>query len=216
MLPTKANPRPYNKKDYYVADPQCPPNTRQVPEGSMPLNEIFELFAKDQNAWLEEFVPAFEKMISNGYDDLVQGPNQFDGIVCNRGKRFAIEWEYTNCYHESVLNGPQYAIKNNYDGRALYMRDNGQLRVKNFDSDLPEQRWIFSGVGDQLINVKTGQPLVASQYGRSWKMDDKKRLINTRDETLALDRDASKGNNALVRMRPVSNAPGQKWTFVEI
>jgi len=41
------------------------------PAGSTPLYKIVEEFADDKDAWLKVFVPTLEKMLSNGYSDLV-------------------------------------------------------------------------------------------------------------------------------------------------
>ena len=52
--------------------------------GSRPLNKNFELFARDQDKWVEVFIPTFEKMMANGYKngELIDGPTE--GITCVR------------------------------------------------------------------------------------------------------------------------------------
>ena len=50
------------------ADPQCGFNKIEEPAGSTPLHQVFEEYAKDQDAWIGEFVPTLEKMLSNGYN----------------------------------------------------------------------------------------------------------------------------------------------------
>ena len=49
------------------ADPQCELNKIQEPANSTPLYQVFEEYATDQDAWIREYLPAHEKMISNGY-----------------------------------------------------------------------------------------------------------------------------------------------------
>ena len=49
-----------NKEDY-------------APEGE-PLHAIVDDFADNQSVWFEEFIPALEKMVENGYDDLLGSP----------------------------------------------------------------------------------------------------------------------------------------------
>ena len=49
------------------ADPQCELNKIQEPTGSTPLHAVFEEYAADQDVWIEQYIPAHEKMISNGY-----------------------------------------------------------------------------------------------------------------------------------------------------
>ena len=58
----------------------------EVPPGSTPLHEIFEEYGTDQQAWVNDYVPTFEKMLANGYQDgeLTNGPDQYTGIVCPR------------------------------------------------------------------------------------------------------------------------------------
>ena len=48
------------------AIPNCPKNTKEI-GGSPALHEIFEEYARDQNKWVEDFIPAYEKMLENGY-----------------------------------------------------------------------------------------------------------------------------------------------------
>lgn len=52
-------------------DHGCELQKHAEPAGSTPLHKIVEEFADDKVSWLKEFVPTFEKMISNGYSDLV-------------------------------------------------------------------------------------------------------------------------------------------------
>ena len=53
-----------------------------APEGEM-LYEIVDEFADDQQIWMDNFVPTFEKMLSNGYGadsmDLADGPTGWFG-----------------------------------------------------------------------------------------------------------------------------------------
>ena len=49
------------------ADPHCGYNHLQSPPASTPLFQHFEDFAQDNQKWIKAFVPAFEKMLANGY-----------------------------------------------------------------------------------------------------------------------------------------------------
>ena len=51
------------------ADAQCDVNKLEEPLGTKPLHQIVEEYAKDQHAWMTDFVPTMEKMMSNGYDN---------------------------------------------------------------------------------------------------------------------------------------------------
>ena len=64
VMPTKENAK--FPDDYIKADPECPLNKMKV-GGSDPLHEIFEEYAKDQDKWISDFIPTFEKMLANGY-----------------------------------------------------------------------------------------------------------------------------------------------------
>ena len=63
-MPTKENP--VIPDDYVKDDPHCPLNKMEV-DGSKPLHEIFESYAKNQDEWINDFIPTFEKMLANGY-----------------------------------------------------------------------------------------------------------------------------------------------------
>ena len=49
--------------------PNCDVNKIEEPAGTKPLHQIVEEYAKDQNAWIADFIPTLEKMMSNGYED---------------------------------------------------------------------------------------------------------------------------------------------------
>jgi len=51
----------------YKAETLCPLNTFAEPAGSDPLHKIVEDFADNQQYWIDSFIPAFEKMLANGY-----------------------------------------------------------------------------------------------------------------------------------------------------
>ena len=75
-------------------------NKMKVPAGKgKQIYRYFEDYAKDQDLWIKDFIHVYEKMLQNGYEntDLIDGPNQFDGVFCQRrgpGKRhfLRISW----------------------------------------------------------------------------------------------------------------------------
>ena len=96
----------FSQIDGEKADPQCGFNTLEYPAGSgTPLYQIFEEFAADNQIWVDEFVHALEKMLSNGYndDDLTLGPDQYSGIKCPRFNPDE-DYKYTNCYPDSEID----------------------------------------------------------------------------------------------------------------
>eukprot|EP00931_Biecheleriopsis_adriatica_P017728 TRINITY_DN12603_c0_g2_i1.p1 TRINITY_DN12603_c0_g2~~TRINITY_DN12603_c0_g2_i1.p1 ORF type:complete len:980 (-),score=132.53 TRINITY_DN12603_c0_g2_i1:112-2691(-) len=64
--PRRIGPNATTRKACSMA---CPKNKDLYPGDTMSLSEHVERFADDQGAWIEEFLPAMEKMISNGYGD---------------------------------------------------------------------------------------------------------------------------------------------------
>ena len=48
---------------------ECPVNDYQYPGDQLTLAEHVYRYADDQDAWIRDFIPAMEKMISNGYED---------------------------------------------------------------------------------------------------------------------------------------------------
>ena len=68
---------------------ECPKNNLAIPEGSTPVHQVFEEYAKDQDKWVQDFLPTYQKMLANGYSDgeLQDSPYQFDRYVCTRGPK---------------------------------------------------------------------------------------------------------------------------------
>jgi len=80
------------------AEPKCGLN--KMPgkgPGTMAMHEIVEEYADNQDKWLADFIPALEKVLSNGYSDtaLTQAPS-------------------------SGMNDVDCAIQNPYDGDRIY------------------------------------------------------------------------------------------------
>ena len=100
------NPDPMNHNDWYNGDVGCPLNKMQVPEGSTPLHEIFEEYAADQQKWVDDYVPTFEKMLSNGYnsEELTDAPDHFTGVVCSRYSPKVQAYKYYSCYYSDEIS----------------------------------------------------------------------------------------------------------------
>ena len=64
----------------------CPLNDAMDVSG-LKMHEVVEKFADDQQSWINEFVPVFQKMQENGYESgsLTASPNGWQGLIC--GKR---------------------------------------------------------------------------------------------------------------------------------
>ena len=61
----------------------CPLNDA-MDAGGLKMHEIVKQFADDNQVWVDNFVPAFQKMQENGYasGSLTTSPNGWQGLVC--------------------------------------------------------------------------------------------------------------------------------------
>ena len=107
-IPVVENPNPNTAWHWKKADPDCPFNTMSIPDGSTPLNQIFEEYAADQQKWINDYVPTFEKMINNGYtsEELTSVPDYHTGIICPRFIKGG--YRYYSCYNESEISMIQF------------------------------------------------------------------------------------------------------------
>merc|ERR1712060_723774 len=71
----------------------CYLNMRREPESDEPVSSYFKTYAKNQTIWVEDFIPAFEKMSENGYEnsDLQDAPRSWENVFCRRSIRTKIE-----------------------------------------------------------------------------------------------------------------------------
>ena len=60
----------WSKVDGVKADPQCELQTFSLPEDDHPTSWYMREYAVNQDRWLTDFSTAFDKMMSNGYDNL--------------------------------------------------------------------------------------------------------------------------------------------------
>ena len=57
------------KKGLHAVVPKCQLNSLSYPEGTNdPIHAVFEEYAADQSKWVDDFIPTYEKMLSNGYN----------------------------------------------------------------------------------------------------------------------------------------------------
>merc|ERR1719401_286280 len=61
----------------YNMQPKCPLNTAPV-DATKKMHELVEDYARSQQTWINDFIPAYEKMLFNGNQQLVRGPDLFD------------------------------------------------------------------------------------------------------------------------------------------
>ena len=67
-------------------DHGCDLNMRREPESDEPVSSYFETYAGNQTRWVEDFIPAFEKMSINGYEnsELHDAPSSWENVFCRR------------------------------------------------------------------------------------------------------------------------------------
>ena len=89
--------------------PQCDLNKIEEPLGAKPSHEIVEEYAKDQNAWIADFIHAMEKMMSNGYGngELIDSGYDYNLIKCYGDSREGA----TNCIYKSEGDGEVRWVK---------------------------------------------------------------------------------------------------------
>ena len=185
-VPKVENPDPMKNNQWEFDEVSCPLNKLQEPLGSTPLHEVFEEYADDQQAWVNDYVPTFEKMISNGYSDtdLKDAPDQWTDVVCPRP---GIEWNpynYHSCYQSSEISDEKsFYLINKRFGLAIQGDDQGVAKLTTLDYDNPRQRWVHT-TGQDLINMGTNLPLIITNgaghtYGRAWKFGDDNTIIET-------------------------------------
>ena len=181
------NPDPYNNLHWKKADPDCPFNKMSIPDGSTPLHEIFEEYAADQQKWVNDFVPALEKMLSNGYndEDLVDAPDQYTGIQCTRQDLHDGN-NYYNCRNpeETVDQSDAFFIIRRLYGRAAEGQADGYAKLMSFDSSNPNQLWMETSIGNQFINVGTGLPMKAG-VGRAWRFGEEQKIFEPTGHVLS-------------------------------
>ena len=73
-----------NKRRNSGAPHGCPLNDAMDTSG-LKMHEIVQLFADDQQTWIDEFAAVFQKMQENGYDagTLSSAPPNWQGLTCN-------------------------------------------------------------------------------------------------------------------------------------
>lgn len=79
----------------------------EYPPGSQPLHKIMEEFAGNNQVWVDEFVIALEKMLSNGYKEgeLKLGPDSYTSVKCPTRPNPWDDNRYTNCYLGTEIKG---------------------------------------------------------------------------------------------------------------
>ena len=183
-VPLVENPDPFNGNHWRRDSVTCPLNKLQEPSGSTPLHEIFEEYANDQQKWINDYVPTFEKMISNGYEDLQDAPDQWTDVICPRPGPEPQPYKYHSCVHASEINQwNSFFLINRKTGLAIQGDDQGVATLTTLDYANPRQRWVHT-FSQELINMDTKLSLIilgpaGFPMGRAWKFDSRNMIIET-------------------------------------
>jgi len=149
-----------NGKTWANAEPLCEKQRLSEPAGSTPLYQIMEEYANDQTTWINDYMQAHEKMVSNGYASgaLTASHDHFTNIICPLPVVYDPLHSHTYCYEKVTPSGPVFKIGsrlNENAGRFIVQR--GQTLLMEQETDSIDQWWQVAG--DHLINLATGEPM---------------------------------------------------------
>jgi len=141
-----------------TVEPQCSKQSYAEPPGSQPIYQIMEEYANDQTTWIDDYIPAHEKMVRNGYPLGLNPPPQHPNIICPLPSGH----DSAYCYFDSPGTGVAFQIGSRFDkhaGKVIERNKKGIYKMRpNTGED--SQFWQWSESGNQLMNVATGEPLV--------------------------------------------------------
>jgi len=131
--------------------PQCNLQTEKQ-SNDKPLHKIIEDYARDQAIWIRDFIPAFEKMLSNGYapHELTDGPDQFSDVICSDREDITNVHRYWLCFNTNQMGKKQLKITSLLDRKTLQW--NAQLNVPEVGT--ANQHWSWNSGTRQLVNDK--------------------------------------------------------------
>lgn len=148
----------------------CPFQDFKSPDSDLPLHEIFELYANNQDTWLTDFAAAWDKMVSNGYVNadgtkrLVPAPDQWTNVECPAQDARPVATRYWFCYKTGAGLDPVKYIK--VDGQNLVIQedDGGALSLQAPDGSA-KQKWQKTKNNFHWVNLESGQALVVEELG---------------------------------------------------
>lgn len=128
LTSTLGNRGVFNSFSTFVGGPlftegavECNSQTAQE-SGDSAVHEIIEDYANNQATWLRDFVPAFEKMLSNGYaqNQLIDGPDQFTNVTCSNREDVSNKHRYWVCFSSTQIGTQKVRIRNPSDYKTLH------------------------------------------------------------------------------------------------
>lgn len=205
----------FSIRDGQKAEPLCPVNKLVGPGDALPLHKIVEDFANNQQHFIDSFVPALEKMLSNGYDeaDLVNGPDTSTDIQCPRvdPKYYHKFW---SCFSTRGFSEPFLIISSLNKTHPRVLQVNTKTRAPEMWAKLgtSNQLWRWTSDQTQLINGFSHEPLTVAGEGM-WVMSGSFLEVQHSPSKLVLDRGWDQSNGTQVIVFPVHGAINQKWTL---
>jgi len=112
----------------------CPKQDYKYPGDDMSLSEHVERFADNQAEWIEEFFPAMEKMIANGYTEdelVVSWP-----VMPERGNAGAIAKTTTDATGTDIASAKERPVSTNGDAPGAPDYDGSGNRASGDDDGL--------------------------------------------------------------------------------
>ena len=112
-----------------------------------------------------------EKMLANGYTELVDSPDHNTGVVCPFPEDTYGSW---SCYREEAVgSGPDLVLISHWtsrtEGSVVQQVEGGEVKLWSFTGE-PDQVWVWSESGEQLINRASGRPLGVGGF-MEWRVD---------------------------------------------
>mmetsp|Transcript_72286 Transcript_72286/g.156956 ORF Transcript_72286/g.156956 Transcript_72286/m.156956 type:complete len:575 (+) Transcript_72286:62-1786(+) len=70
--------------DFYKAEPRCNKQKLGDGKGTLKMYQLVERYSENQEAWMDDFIPALQKMLANGYKmKKLTASFDFNGLNCN-------------------------------------------------------------------------------------------------------------------------------------
>lgn len=137
----------------------CPLNDAPA-DDNMKMHEVVELYAANQDLWVEEFNRVFEKVMLNGYDSsmMAEGPDATTDVVCPyQTTNLDQNLRYWVCFSTKQLSEP-FILSSAHDGRHLQLNKTTgvfETGASNPGDTPTNQLWYWAslpGGSKQLVN----------------------------------------------------------------
>jgi len=180
-----------------------------------PVHAIIVDYAKNQAVWMRDFIPAFEKMLSNGYapNELSDGPDQFSNVICSDREDITNVHRYWLCFNTNQIGKNGFTIFSRHDRKILQW--NAQLKVPEVGF-LSGQHWSWIKGTRQLVNDQNH--VLAVEGCARWVLEGEK--IKCSETTRHIEPLEGKyltriGDASVLLSANIRNASNQTWVFLD-